>query len=206
MGVMKELIRFTFRMEMELMKIPGLLFFSEFVGTAFLIGVGLSIIIIDFSPDSPVVALLPSAGLRRFLTGFLFGTTGGLIALSPVGKISGAHINPVVTTAFWLRKKIGAGHALGYIEPFRCFSGEEQERLSTTVQPFRVGNTSPGRRRSARSQRPLHSSPCCSSFSAINPYASSRPSFFPFSMPSWSILRLPFPGRAPIPRAAWDRK
>jgi aquaporin Z len=105
----------SFRLGMELMKIPGVLFFSELVGTALLISVGLSIVILDFSPDSPVVALVPSAGLRRFLTGFLFGTTGGLIALSPVGKISGAHINRVVTAAFWLRKKIGAGHALGYI-------------------------------------------------------------------------------------------
>jgi aquaporin Z len=102
-------------MELELMKVPGVLFFSEFVGTALLISVGLSIVILDFSPDSHVVALLPSAGLRRLLTGFLFGTTGGIIALSPVGKISGAHINPVVTAAFWLRKKMSAGHALGYI-------------------------------------------------------------------------------------------
>jgi aquaporin Z len=102
-------------MGIEFMKVPAVLLFSEFVGTALLISVGLSIVILDFSPDSPVVALVPSAGLRRFLTGFLFGTTGGLIALSPVGKISGAHINPVVTAAFWLRKKIGAVHALGCI-------------------------------------------------------------------------------------------
>ena len=91
------------------------LFFAEFAGTALLIGVGLSAVIFDFSPQSPVVALVPGAGLRRLLTGFLFGTTGGLIALSSVGKISGAHINPVVTMAFWLRRKISAGHALGYI-------------------------------------------------------------------------------------------
>jgi aquaporin Z len=97
------------------MKVRGVLLFSEFAGTALLIGVGLSVVIAAFSPESPVVALVPDAGLRRFLTGFLFGATGGLIALSPVGKISGAHINPVVTAAFWLKKKISAAHALGYI-------------------------------------------------------------------------------------------
>jgi aquaporin Z len=97
------------------MKVPWWLFFSEFVGTALLISIGLSVVILDFSPDSLVVSLMPSPGLRRLLTGFLFGTTGGLIAVSPVGKISGAHINPVVTAAFWLRRKIGTGPALGYI-------------------------------------------------------------------------------------------
>ena len=40
------------------------------------------------------------------MTGFLFGTTGALIALSPLGKESGAHINPVVTLAFWLMGKL----------------------------------------------------------------------------------------------------
>jgi aquaporin Z len=96
-------------------KVPKVLFVSEFVGTALLISVGLSIVIVDFSPNSPVVSLVPSAGLRRLLTGFLFGTTGCLIAVSPVGKTSGARINPVVTAAFWLRKRMGPGHALGYI-------------------------------------------------------------------------------------------
>ena len=58
---------------------------------------------------------MPSPGERRLLTGFLFGTTGALIALSPLGKESGAHINPVVTLAFWLLGKLQARHALGYV-------------------------------------------------------------------------------------------
>jgi aquaporin Z len=100
---------------MKILKVPGMLLFSEFVGTALLISVGLSVVILDFSPDSPATALIPSEGVRRLITGFLFGTTGGLIAVSPVGKTSGAHINPVVTIAFWLRRKMGTGHALGYV-------------------------------------------------------------------------------------------
>ena len=91
------------------------LFVSEAVGTALLVAVGGSFVVLDFGPGSPVVHLLPDAGLRRALTGFLFGATGGLIALSQVGKESGAHINPVVTLAFWLRRSLPGRVALGYV-------------------------------------------------------------------------------------------
>jgi aquaporin Z len=90
-------------------------FFSEFIGTALLIAVGLSFVILNFGNSSPIVRLIPDAGLRRLITGFLFGSTGALIALSPLGKSSGAHINPVVTLAFWLKKKMKPGHAAGYV-------------------------------------------------------------------------------------------
>jgi len=97
------------------MKVPWVLLLSELVGTALLLAVGLSVVIFDFGAGSPLVKWLPSLGARRLLTGFLFGATGGLIAVSPVGKLSGAHINPVVTTAFWLKGKMGNRHALGYV-------------------------------------------------------------------------------------------
>jgi aquaporin Z len=96
-------------------RVPLKLFLSEMVGTAMLIAVGVSVVIVDFGAGSPVIDLLPDPGVRRLVTGFLFGTTGGLIALSFIGKTSGAHINPVVTLAFWLEGKIGPGAALGYV-------------------------------------------------------------------------------------------
>ena len=96
-------------------RVPLKLFFSEMVGTALLIAVGVSLVIIDFGAGSPVIDLLPDPGVRRLITGFLFGTTGGVIALSLIGKTSGAHINPVVTFAFWLEGKMGDGHAAGYV-------------------------------------------------------------------------------------------
>lgn len=37
---------------------------------------------------------------------FLFGSAGAAIAFSPIGKMSGAHINPAVTFAFWLEGKL----------------------------------------------------------------------------------------------------
>jgi aquaporin Z len=94
---------------------PWTLYLSEAVGTALLLAVGLSFVILDFGSGSPMLSLLPDAGVRRALTGFLFGTTGALIALSPVGKESGAHINPAVTLAFWVMGKLRTRHAVGYV-------------------------------------------------------------------------------------------
>ncbi|MDQ2752216.1 MAG: aquaporin [Bacteroidota bacterium] len=91
------------------------LFASEFIGTALLLGIGLSFVILDWGEGSAVAHLIPSAGARRLLTGFLFGSTGCLITLSPVGKISGAHINPAMSFAFWLRGKMKTGALVGYI-------------------------------------------------------------------------------------------
>ena len=91
------------------------LFAAEAIGTALLLAVGLSIVIIDFGTGSPLLHLLPDPAARRAVTGFLFGTTGASIALSPLGKESGAHINPVVTLAFWLMGKLKPRMALGYV-------------------------------------------------------------------------------------------
>jgi len=107
----------------QLMKAPWLHFFSEFVGTALLIAVGLSVVILNFGAGSPVVALFPNPGIRLVITGFLFGATGGIIALSPIGKVSGAHINPVVSLAFCLLGKLRARHALGYVLAQLCGAG-----------------------------------------------------------------------------------
>lgn len=88
---------------------------SELIGTALLVGVGLSFVILNFGDGSPIVALFPNAGLRRAITGFLFGATGALIAISKVGKISGAHINPIVTLAFRIHGKMTSRDAIGFI-------------------------------------------------------------------------------------------
>ena len=95
--------------------IPWALFLSELAGTALLVLVGLSLVILMFGDGTPMARLIPSEGLRRLITGFLFGTTGALIALSPVGMHSGAHINPVVTLAFRLMGKIDLRTTLGYV-------------------------------------------------------------------------------------------
>jgi glycerol uptake facilitator-like aquaporin len=95
--------------------IPCALFVSEMIGTALLVLVGMSLVILMFGNGTPMAHLIPSEGLRRLITGFLFGTTGVCIALSPVGKVSGAHINPVVTLAFRLMGKLDLPATIGYI-------------------------------------------------------------------------------------------
>jgi aquaporin Z len=96
------------------------LFLSEMCGTALLLLVGLSSVIITFSESSPFVALVPSLTLRRVLNGFLFGCVGPAISLSPIGKISGAHINPIVTMGFWLMGKLTGRSAIGYVAAQLC--------------------------------------------------------------------------------------
>ena len=96
-------------------QIPWQIFVSEFIGTALLLLGGLSAVILMFDRGTPVAAFVPDEGARRLITGFLFGGTGALIAISPLGKESGAHINPVVTMGFWMMRKITGWVAAGYI-------------------------------------------------------------------------------------------
>ena len=91
------------------------LFAAEFMGTALLLSVGLSFVILDWGEGSFVARIIPSPDARRLLTGFLFGCTGCVITLSPVGKISGAHINPAMSFAFWLRGKMKTTALIGYV-------------------------------------------------------------------------------------------
>jgi len=96
------------------LRFPWRVFFSELIGTALLLLVGLSLVIVMFGTGSPMARLIPSEGLRRLITGFLFGTTGATIALSAVGKESGVHINPVVTMAFWLFRRLDSRIVIRY--------------------------------------------------------------------------------------------
>lgn len=84
------------------------LYLAEAAGTGLLVLAGLSIVIL-------FTAWLPPAPWRRALTGGCFGMVGALIAISPLGRISGAHINPAVTLAFWLEGKLAWRDVLGYV-------------------------------------------------------------------------------------------
>jgi aquaporin Z len=93
---------------------PWQMLLYELIGTALLLLVGLSLVILIFGEGSAIERLLPGESLRRSLSGFLFGCVGAMIALSPVGKQSGAHVNPIVTMGFWLMGKLEPRVAIGY--------------------------------------------------------------------------------------------
>jgi len=84
----------------------------EFLGTAVVLLVGISAICFDLGHSSPIQTLSMSA--RLLLTGLVFAGTGSLIAISPLGRRSGAHLNPVVTLAFWTQRKVHWHDLLGY--------------------------------------------------------------------------------------------
>lgn len=90
-------------------------FIAEFSGTALLLLTGLSVVIFMFGSGSPMAELIPDVKVRQMITGFLFGSFGASIALSYIGKVSGAHINPAVTMVFWLFRKIEGRLAITYI-------------------------------------------------------------------------------------------
>jgi aquaporin Z len=86
----------------------------EFAGTAIMLFIGVSAVAFMWAPGSPVPAV-HSPMLRRLLTGVLFGAGATAVVYSPLGQISGGHINPAVTVAFWRMGKVPTRDALMYI-------------------------------------------------------------------------------------------
>ncbi len=88
---------------------------AELAGTAILVAVGLSVVIALWGKGAPWHDWDVSPGLRRAINGFLFGSVGTLIAYSPLGRISGAHVNPSITFAFLLSDKLKWRDAVCYV-------------------------------------------------------------------------------------------
>jgi aquaporin Z len=76
---------------------------------------GLSAVVLDFGAGSPVAPLIRSHSARLLLTGLMFAGCGSLVAISPLGRRSGAHLNPSVTLAFWCQRHLKATDVAGYV-------------------------------------------------------------------------------------------
>ncbi|MBV9391111.1 MAG: aquaporin [Verrucomicrobia bacterium] len=81
-------------------------YLCELVGTCFNVFIGLSAVVIDFGHGSWVASIIHSASLRLLLNGLIFAGSGSLFAISPLGKLSGAHLNPCLSLAFWADRKM----------------------------------------------------------------------------------------------------
>jgi aquaporin Z len=78
---------------------------AEAVGTALLVAVVLL-----------AAAVTRDAGAARFLVlGALVAPVVAGIALSPLGRRSGAHLNPAVTLGFWARGRMAPRDVAGYV-------------------------------------------------------------------------------------------
>ncbi len=90
-------------------------YIAEFLGTACMVFFGLSAVVFDFGQGLPMETWIPNHSLRLLITGLCFAGTGSLVAISPLGRLSGAHINPSVSLAFWLSGKMHFPDFIGYV-------------------------------------------------------------------------------------------
>lgn len=88
---------------------------AEAAGSMLLILGGVSAVCLDFGKNSWVAAHVPSPSTRLLITGVLFAGTGSLVAVSPLGRLSGAHLNPVVTLAFRITGHVRPDDLAGYV-------------------------------------------------------------------------------------------
>ncbi len=68
-----------------------------------------------FAPDSAAVHRIPAEPARNALMGLAMGLTLLTLVYSPIGALSGAHMNPAFTLAFWRLGRIQTLDAAGYI-------------------------------------------------------------------------------------------
>ena len=86
---------------------------AELAGTALLVVGALSAVAWVLGDGSPFDSW--STGARLLVTGVLVGACVALIAWSPLGRLSGAHINPAVTLAFFVTRHVCRHDLVGYV-------------------------------------------------------------------------------------------
>jgi aquaporin Z len=99
----------------------------------FMISAGVFATVLEY-PNSIIHQLLPNVFTRLVIMGIAMGITATLLNYSPMGKLSGAHMNPAVTFTFVRLTKIKLVDAIYYVL-FQCLGGTAGVVLMSTLVP-----------------------------------------------------------------------